>query len=82
MTEYEIKLYEKIRYVTDETDKDDPVALLSFDLSDNKICEKECAVVFYSDRFLVIENGVRVRREEITESDKFESRVLYSSNRK
>ena len=38
MTEDEIKLYEKLRYVTDETDKDEPVAILSFDLVNDKLC--------------------------------------------
>lgn len=77
LTEYEYKVYEKIKpNLTDIENGELPAAILSYDISSKKISNEDMFAVFYKDRFFLVENGKTVSCRQIGPDCRFEAKML------
>ena len=76
MTEYEYKIFEKIKHLIPDKAEELPEAVLTYDISGEKIISDQMAAVFYKDSYFLVENGRVSLCEKILPDDRFEARML------
>lgn len=76
MTEYEHKIFDKIKPILTDMGDMSPEAILSYDLCGEKIKNDGMYAVFYRDSYCLVEDGKVTRSEKISPEDRFESRML------
>ncbi len=76
MTQYEKKLFEKVKAAAALDSDCEPLGLIAYDMVCEKLSSDLCAVIFFSGEYLIIENSKLICREKFKDGERFEANAL------